>query len=68
MILLCLLNLNFMFFMFSCLRVSVEEEKRKIWLLFNFWNPVYMLNIHNDNCRSGLLKFFNIAASVRDAI
>ena len=26
--------------MFSYLRVSVEEEKRKIWLLLNFWKPV----------------------------
>ena len=27
--------------MFNSLRVTVGEEKRKIWLLLNFWKPVY---------------------------
>ena len=28
--------------MFSCLRVSVGEEKRKILSLLNFWKPMYV--------------------------
>ena len=33
---------------FSHLGVSVGKEKKKMWLLLNFWTPVYILKMHTS--------------------